>query len=78
MNAIFITTAEGKIMQVEYGEEARCDNCGKEISKAKNVIVGGEICEEEWACCNDCEQEMIDRGCCFEELGNGVYRQQKY
>lgn len=77
-NTITITTFSNQKIIEPYGEEIRCDNCGIQISKAKHVITGGMLTDGEWACCNECSTEMSQKGCCFEELGNGVYRKQKY
>lgn len=78
MNTVTITLQTGEIIKEPYGATARCDSCGKTADKAKGVITGGQLCDDEWACCALCYDEMVDRGCCFEELGNGVYRKQKY
>lgn len=78
MYIITITKCTGEIIKEPYGEENRCDNCGKTVSEASSIIAGGMLAEEEWACCSECFNEMIEKGCCFEELGDGVYRKQKY
>lgn len=75
---INITKYTGEIVKELCGEESRCDNCGKLISHARAIITGGMIAEGEWACCSECEDEMSEKGCCFEELGAGFYRKQKY
>jgi hypothetical protein len=75
---ITITKVDGMKEIIPYGDENRCDNCGKPVSEAKHIITGGFLVEDEWACCHECYDEMIKKGCCFAELGDGVYRQQKY
>jgi len=65
-------------MEVYLLNEPCCDNCGKPSSQAKACISGGMIPDEEWACCEECYDEMVLKGCAFEELGNGNYREQKY
>lgn len=72
MYYITITKFTGEVVNEPYGEENRCDNCGKPISQAKSIITGGMIADEEWACCHECSDEMVEKGCCFEELGDGV------
>jgi pentatricopeptide repeat protein len=47
-------------------------------NKAKTCIAGGYLCDGKWACCEECYDEMVEKGCYFEELGNEVYRKQKY
>lgn len=78
MYRIQITDVHGNTKTITHGEEARCDNCGKTSGEATNCIAGGYLCDEEWACCEECYDEMVKKGCCFEELGAGIYRQQKY
>lgn len=78
MYFVTITTVTGNVIRELNGEENRCANCGKTTSQAKERITGGMITCEEWACCNECVDEMIEKGCCFEELGDGMYRKQKY
>jgi bifunctional DNA-binding transcriptional regulator/antitoxin component of YhaV-PrlF toxin-antitoxin module len=78
MVEVYIETVDGKKIIEPYGNEDRCDNCGKPISEVKSVITGGFITEGEWACCEECQEEMENRGCCFEELGQYIYRKQKY
>ena len=78
MCEVIITTINGNVIKELCGEENRCDNCGKLISQAKEMITGGMITEGEWACCEECSDEMVEKGCCFEELGENIYRQQKY
>lgn len=75
---VHITTFEGIKITEPYGEYNRCDNCGKPENIAKDIITGGELCSEEWACCGGCADEMSEKGCAFEELGDMTYRQQKY
>lgn len=75
---VTITKFTGEIIREPYGKEKRCDNCGKPVSQAKSIITGGVLAEEEWACCSECANEMGEKGCCFEELGAGIYRRQKY
>ncbi|KFN04743.1 hypothetical protein [Bacillus clarus] len=69
-----ITTHNGQIVREEDRGEPRCSNCGIISNEAKTCIAGGYLCEEEWACCEECYNEMVEKGCCFEELGNNVYR----
>lgn len=76
MCIVSITTVDGKVIKEPFGEEDRCSNCGKTHSQAKTVITGS--LEEEWGCSDECVDEMEEKGCCFEELGQYVYRQQKY
>jgi len=73
-----LTLITGEKVSVPYGKYSRCDNCGKTKKEARNIIVGGELCVEEWACCEECYDEMVEKGCCFEELGDMTFRQQKY
>lgn len=75
---VYLTLVNGEQVTMPFGEENRCDNCGKSVSEANSIITGGELCATEWACCNDCADEMVDKGCAFEELGDMTYRQQKY
>lgn len=78
MCIVTITTVDGKISKIPFGEEDRCANCGRPISQAKEIINGGMITDEEWGCCNECANELEAKDCCFEELGAYVYRKQKY
>lgn len=73
-----LTLVTGEKVTIPYGEHSRCCNCGKSEKEAKGIITGGEICETEWACCDKCCDEMVEKGCAFEELGDMTYRQQKY
>ncbi|WP_374724111.1 hypothetical protein [Calidifontibacillus erzurumensis] len=73
-----ITLVTGEKLTVPFGKYNRCSNCGKTTEEAKEIITGGQICEIEWACCDDCYREMVEKGCAFEELGEMTYRQQKY
>lgn len=75
---VHIITVDGLKKTEPYGEHNRCDSCGKPVNEAKDTITGGELCEIEWACCIECHDEMVERGCAFEELGDMTYRQQKY
>lgn len=75
---VTITHINGDVIQEPYGDSARCDNCGKPSDKAKSIITGGQLCETEWACCGECADEMLEKGCAFEELGDMTYRRQKY
>lgn len=75
---VTITHLNGEVIQEPYGDTARCDNCGKPSNKAESCIVGGYLCDEEWACCEKCYDEMVEKGCAFEELGDMTYRRQKY
>jgi len=43
-----------------------CANCLKEIEKAKKIIKGGFLDEEEWVCSDKCYDEHIEKGCPFE------------
>lgn len=75
---VHITTVEGVRKTEPYGDYNRCDNCGKSIKEARDIITGGQLCSEEWACCEECADEMLKKGCTFEELGDMTYRCQKY
>jgi hypothetical protein len=78
MYKVVIKKIDGTVEEVPCGNEPRCDNCGKPSSEAETCIGGGYLTEEEWACCEPCYDEMVEKGCCFVEFGAGVYRQQKY
>lgn len=75
---IHITTVHGIKRTEPYGGYNRCDNCGMPTNKAKSLITGGQLSDGEWACCGECMDEMLEKGCAFEELGDMTYRQQKY
>lgn len=75
---VTLTFSTGNVVKEPYGDFSRCDNCGKPSNEAKGCMTGGYICDEEWACCDECYDEMVEKGCCFEELGDLVYRKQKY
>lgn len=78
MHNVIITDVDGNVIHLPYGDEPRCDNCGKVFRESQCFITGGELCETEWACCEACYNEMIQMGCTFEENGDGVFRKQKY
>lgn len=73
-----ITAKNGSTELLPLDELFRCDNCGKPSDEAESCIAGGYLTDGEWACCEECYDEMVKKGCCFEELGNNVYRKQKY
>lgn len=75
---IVITKANGNKKNIPLDELSRCNNCGKPSDEAKCCIADGYLTEGEWACCKQCYDEMVEKGCCFEELGAGIYRRQKY
>lgn len=78
MCIVTITKIDGEVIKEPFGEEDRCSNCGKPISQAKEVISGGMITDGEWGCCKECANDLEDKNCCFEELGQYVYRKQTY
>lgn len=78
MANVNLTLITGEERTIPYGNDNRCDNCGKTTYEAKNIITGGMLSDDEWACCDECCEEMLEKGCAFEELGNMKYRQQKY
>lgn len=75
-----ITDVNGNVTVIPDDDKVRCDNCGKPSDEAKHCISGGALTDGEWACCTECYDEMLeeDKCCCFGDLGEGVYRQQKY
>lgn len=75
---VTLTLVNGTVVQVPYGKLPRCDNCGKTTEQAETCVAGGYLCDEEWACCETCYDEMVEKGCCFEELGDLTYRKQSY
>lgn len=75
---ILLTTVEGNVIESPNFEDSRCENCGKLSDEAVSCISGGYLAEGEWACCEACYDEMVEKGCAFEELGANVFRQQKY
>ena len=75
---ITLIDVEGNKIEIQSDDKVRCDNCGKPNEEAEGCIAGGYLCDEEWACCEACYDEMVEKGCCFVELGDGHYRQQKY
>lgn len=75
---ITVTKVTGEVVKLPFDELARCDNCGKTSDESKGAIWNGQLAEGEWACSSECYEEMVNKGCCFEELGDSVYRPQKY
>lgn len=75
---VHITTVDGTKITEPYGTHNRCDSCGMPINKARSIITGGQLCALEWACSSECHDEMVQKGCVFEELGDMTYRRQKY
>lgn len=75
---VHITKFTGEKIVEPYGEHNRCDNCGRPVNESESIITGGELCEVEWACGEECYVEMVKKGCAFEELGDMTYRQQKH
>jgi len=53
----------------------KCANCELSIEVAEKVITGGQLDEYEWACSNNCYDDLIEKGCPLEI--NGHYRKKR-
>jgi len=53
----------------------KCVNCGLSIGVAEKIITGGYLAQHEWACSNNCYDDLTEKGCPLEI--NGHYRKKR-